>query len=161
MTLRFALFMALLMGFSTASAPVSAHEYEAGNLSVYHPYAYEVTLKGEATNAYMTIMNDGDADTLLRASSPIATSIDIVDEDEKMDKLEIDSHSSIKFKQHGIHLRLNGVKKAIKHGAHQPITLVFEHAGEVKAQLLFAKLGEVSLCDDGKHDKKVGADKRN
>lgn len=157
MTLRIALFIALLLGVSTASA----HEYEAGSLSIYHPYAYEVTLKGEPSNAYMTITNDGEADTLLRATSPIATSIDIVNEEDKMDKLEIGSNSSVKFKMHGIHLRLNGVKKAIKPGARQPITLVFEHAGEVKAQLLFTKLGEVSLCDDGHHDKKVGADKRN
>lgn len=138
-----------------------AHEYEAGGLSIYHPYAYEVTLKGEATHAYMTITNNGDEkDVLLSASSPIATSIDIMNEDNKLEKLEVGSHEAVKFKIHGIHLRLNGVKKAIKPGAKHPITLNFEHAGEVKAQLLFTKLGDISLCDDGHHDKKAGSDKR-
>lgn len=161
-TLFTAFFIALLMGFSAAPAPSIAHEYETGSLSIYHPYAYEVKLKGEATNAYMTINNEGaEGDVLLRATSPIAASIDIVNEEEKMDKLEIGSRSSVKFKMHGIHLRLNGVKKTIKPGTRQPITLVFEHAGEVKAQLIFTKLGEISLCDDGSHNKTIGADKRN
>ncbi len=157
---RIALLTALLI--TAAPALLYAHEYEAGGLSIFHPYAYEVSLKGEPTHAYMTITNNGDEkDVLLSASSPIATSIDIIDNEEKMDKVEIASHEAVKFKMKGIHLRLNGVKKAIKPGAKHPITLTFAHAGAVKGQLLITKLGEVSLCDDGHHNKKIGSDKRN
>ncbi|MBY0427750.1 MAG: copper chaperone PCu(A)C [Alphaproteobacteria bacterium] len=135
---------------------VMAHEYETGSLTIHHPYAYSVQKNDKTSWAFMNITNDGEEDdTLVSASSPIAGSIDIFDGESKIENVDINSHQSIKFKKDGIHLVLNDIKKTpIKAGARRPIMLHFEHAGDVKAQLLFTTIGDVSRCDDSSHNKK-------
>jgi periplasmic copper chaperone A len=129
-----------------------AHEFAIGDITVHHPYAYEVAAGEKSTQAFMTITNDGnDHDHLLRATSPIATSIDIVDGTKILEEQELTENQSLKFKTDGVHLVLNGIKKPIAVGAKQPITLYFESSGAVKAELLFTKADEHSMCDEKQH----------
>lgn len=139
------------------SSNLSAHEYQAGTLNLHHPYAYAVQKIGKMSWAFLTINNNGtEDDRLIGASSPIAGSIDIMDGDTKLEKVDIGAGKSVRFKNDGIHLVLNDIKKTpIKTGARKPITLKFEHAGEVKAELLFVPVAEISLCDDASHNKKI------
>ena len=135
----------------------TAHEYSAGTLTIHHPYAYAVQKIGKMSWAFMNITNDGKVDdTLIGASSPIAGSIDIMDGEKKIEKLVISKNESVKFKNDGIHLQLNDIKKTpIKDKARKSITLKFERAGEVKVDLLFVPVAVISQCDDGSHDKKI------
>ncbi len=153
--MRTPLFAALALLFLCSTAV--AHEYEAGNLAIHHPYAYEVLKGNDVSHAFMTIANDGEEeDTLLRVTSPIASHIDIMDNDnEKVEELDIPAHGAKKLKPNGYYLALSGIKKPIKIGVRKPVTLHFEHAGEVKAQLLFSKIGEISKCDDGSNSVKL------
>ena len=153
--MRTAIIAAIALLFFCSHA--NAHEYASNNLSIHHPYAYEVKKLGNMTWAFMHITNNGEEDDkLIGASSPIAGSIDIMDGDTKVDEVDIDSNRSVKLKHNGIHLVLNDIKKTpIRVGARRTITLKFERAGDVKVDLIFGKIAEVSLCDDGSHSKKI------
>lgn len=134
------------------SNPAFSHEFEAGNITVHHPYAYAIKAGEDAASVFMTITNDGEeADRLLSASTPAATGVEIHDGEETLQGVDVASHESKRFKPDGIHIVLNGVKGPIKIGQHKPLTLVFEKAGKVTTQILFSKPGEVSHCDDKHH----------
>jgi periplasmic copper chaperone A len=137
------LFTALLLSFT---GKIYAHQYQAGNLTVDHPYAYEVKKGDKETTVFMTITNNGKAhDHLLSATSPIAEDITLLDGNINLEELEITEHQSVKFSPEHIHLKLTGIKLPIAAGTRKPISLFFETQGEVKAELLFVTADETGL----------------
>ncbi len=93
---------------------------------------------------YMTITNPGvDADRLIGASSPVATSVEIHETTEDasgmmgmhpVDRLEIEPGTPVVLEPGGYHLMLMGVTDMPAVGETVEITLTFELAGDMVVQ---------------------------
>ena len=104
---------------------------------------------------YLTIKNAGKTpDKLVSASSPAAgkveTHVTVKDGDvfrmREVKGYDIPAGGSFELKPGGAHLMLMDVKAPLKEGDKVPLTLRFEHAGEVKTELQVGR-----LTDSGKH----------
>lgn len=157
MNLRQLSFAALTLLISASSM---AHDYRAGDISVDHPYA-RATVAGQTSGgAYLTLENKGNStDTLVSASSPAATSVEIhtmsMTADNVMRMREVGS-LDIKAKEKitmlpgdGYHIMLIGLKAPLKAGDKLPLTLTFKKAGKIETAI---------MVEDGKK-KAADADK--
>ncbi len=96
---------------------------------------------GAETAVYLTIANDGSsADTLLSASSPTATSVEMHKSSTDMNgmtgmapvaKIDIPAGQSVALEPGGMHLMVTGLTKGLEIGGAIDVDLVFEHAGTV------------------------------
>lgn len=126
----------------------SAHEYEAGGVTVAHPWA-RATPGGATIGAAYVEIKAKDADTLIAASSPAAARVEIhthtmddgVMKMRKLDKLAIPAGGSALLKPSGDHIMLFDLKAPLKEGELLPITLVFAKAGEVKIDATVEPVG--------------------
>ena len=144
-----------LVCFAAAFAVLSplaavAHEYEAGNLTVAHPWARATPGGATIGAAYVEIKaKDGAADTLVSASSPAAGRVELhthtmdggVMKMRQIEKLAIPAGGSAVLKPSGDHIMLFDLKAPLKEGETVPITLVFEKAGEVKVEATVEPVG--------------------
>lgn len=120
-----------------------AHEYEAGGITVSHPWARATPGGATVGAAYVEIQaKDGQSDVLVAATSPLAGRVELhthsmdggVMKMRRMEKLPIAGGASAVLKPSGDHIMLFDLKEPLKEGAVLPITLVFEKAGEVKIE---------------------------
>lgn len=89
--------------------------------------------------AYLTIRNDGGADLLLSAASPLAKDMqmhiskmqDGVMSMEPEDTVSIPAHGTVIYKPGGRHFMVFGIKGGLKAGDPFPITLQFEKSGAI------------------------------
>ena len=104
---------------------------------------------------YMTIKNAAKTpDKLLSASSPAAekveTHVTVKEGDifrmREVKGYDIPAGGSFELKPGGAHLMLVNVKAPLKEGDKVPLTLHFEHAGQMKAELRVGR-----LTDTGQH----------
>lgn len=124
--------------------PALAHEYEAGDLHIGHPWA-RATAEGMPTGAaFLSIRNDGDtADRLLGASTDRAETVEIhrgVMEDgiarmRPVEAVELPAGEEVILAPGGYHLMLMGLDGALVEGTRFPLTLEFERAGEVVVEI--------------------------
>jgi copper(I)-binding protein len=133
----------LPLGFALAATVAFAHGSTVGDIRIDHPYATP-SLPGTSNGAayFSMLENTGNsADRLLRASTPIATRVEMhtmaVDPQGVMRMREIEgialaSRAKIQMRPGmGMHLMLIGLKEPLKAGTRFPMTLEFEHAGKV------------------------------
>lgn len=86
---------------------------------------------------YLTINNDGPADTLIGVSSPRAQSVEIhemssdgpVMRMRAVQRLEIPAHSGVALAPGGLHLMFHGLDRPFTAGESVPARLTFEYAG--------------------------------
>jgi hypothetical protein len=104
---------------------------------------------------YMTIRNASkSADRLVGVSSPAAQKVEphvtVKDGDiyrmREVKGYDIPAGGSFELKPGGAHLMLMNIKAPLKEGDKVPLTLRFEHAGEVKTELHVGR-----LTDTGQH----------
>lgn len=89
--------------------------------------------------AYLVIINDGGADTLLSVSSPMADDVqmhisetkDGISRMRREPSVPIAAHSKVTFAPTGRHLMMLGVKNGLGTGDEIPLTLVFRRAGSI------------------------------
>jgi periplasmic copper chaperone A len=123
---------------------VSCHEIKAGELVIVHPWTPEPP-KGSATAAiYMTIKNTGSRpDRLLKVEAPVAASASLHESKDvggiaKMkprESMAIPANGELALKPLGLHVMLMGLNKQLTEFDQFPITLVFERAGKVEADV--------------------------
>ena len=152
MTLRMA-----LSGMATSLAlalvvpgPALAHEYEAGDISVAHPWARATPGGAKVGAAFMEIKaKDGVADTLVSASTPAAGRVEIhthimddgVMKMRRIENLPVGEGKSVVLRPSGDHIMLFDLKAPLKEGDLLPLTLVFEKAGEIKIEATVEPVG--------------------
>jgi copper(I)-binding protein len=99
---------------------------------------------------YLTIRNAGaSADRLVAASSPAAARVEthVIEKQGEILRMrevkgyEVPAKGSFELKPGGPHLMLVDIKAPLKEGEKLPVTLRFEKAGEVKAELEVRALG--------------------
>ena len=122
-----------------ASAAASAHQYQAGAITIQHPHA-RATVPGQPTGgAFMVLVNKGGADRLLGISADVARSTELhemkMENDvmrmRQVDAIALQSGQTVELKPGGYHLMFVGLKAPLKAGESFPMKLKFEKAGEV------------------------------
>ena len=146
--------LALIIAATCAAlftAPVSAHEYKVGTLTIGHPWA-RATPKGASVGAgYLTITNTGkSSDRLLSGTTDVAQRFEVheMTMDNGMMKmrplpngLEIKPGQTVTLQPGGYHVMFVGLKQPLVKGEHLNATLTFEKAGKVKVYFLVEGLG--------------------
>ena len=118
--------------------------------------------------AYMTIRNSGrESDRLIGAETPVAKRA-MVHESLMRDgvmkmrpagNIEIAPGGAVVLEPGGLHLMFTSLQKKLVEGDAFPLTLTFEHAGEVRVHVTVAGMGAKQMPqhhhdnhDDGAHD---------
>jgi periplasmic copper chaperone A len=135
----------------TFAAAAHAHDYTAGNLSIGHPWARaSVTSNGAV---YFTIANNGqEADRLIAVSTPMAKSAEPhTDQMENgvmhmvpLAAVEIAPGEPTVFQPGGNHVMLIGLAHPLKKGERFPMTLTFDHAGQVNVEVVVESAGAMA-----------------
>lgn len=141
MKLRNALVLTVLALFSLGAA---AHEYVVGKLTIGHPWS-SVTHGGAKTSAvYVTFINDGPADALVKVSTPFARQASLhtnmkegdVNHMHPLDRIELPAGQVTEMKPGGMHIMLEGIEHPLKDGDMFPLTLTLAKGGEVKVDVM-------------------------
>jgi periplasmic copper chaperone A len=123
------------------------------SLEIRQPWARAAVEQIATAGGYFTVANKGDSpDRLLSAESPLAERVEIhaikvVGANIRMRPLEkgLTFHpgTTIDLKPRGYHLLMTGLKSALVPGSKVPVTLTFEKAGVVAAELSVEAPGPV------------------
>ena len=141
------LLLALCVG---GKAQAQAQTPAANTVVVEQPWA-RATPKGAKTGAvYMTLINNGtSADQLVDATTPLATKVQFHQETEEngvsrmreMPNVDLPPGAKVIFKPGEMHMMLVGLKEPLTEGQTLPLTLHFEHAGNVEVTVPIEKVG--------------------
>ena len=140
---------ALLLVLSAAGL-LHAQTPGQGSIAVEHPWA-RATPGGAKTGAtYMILTNSsGSADRLLRATTPVATSVQFhkvteengVSRMRELPTIDVAPGAKIVLKPGDMHVMLVGLKQPLKEGQTFPLTLEFEKSGKVELVVSVARVG--------------------
>jgi len=137
-------FALLLAGLAAGATAVGAHEYTVDKLTIGHPWS--TVTHGGLKNAavYVTFINDGKADRLLKASTPIAKSATLhtnikdgdVNRMRPLDGVDIPTGKTVELLPGGMHIMLEGLDHPLKDGEMFPMTLTLANEGEVHVEVM-------------------------
>lgn len=151
--------LSILLGATLLSVQALAHDFTAGDIHIIHPWSRALPPVAPTGAAYLVLENKGDeADRLLGASSPIAGRVELhehVHQDGLMKMQQIDSvaiapDTQVEFKPGGNHFMLFDMQQPLVEGGSYPLTLHFEHAGEVEIDVKVT--GESAPAAPASHD---------
>lgn len=135
---------ALLLMVSVA--PLSAHEFKVAELEIVHPWARPTVAVQKNGAVYVTLRNHGATDDrLVGARTAEAAQVDVHDSTVTADGIArmrpqegvvIAPASEVQLTPGGLHLMLVGLRGRLFEGTSFPLTLVFEHAGEVPIEVM-------------------------
>jgi hypothetical protein len=162
MRTRTALAASLAAVLLLVAAPVGAHEYKLGSLSIGHPWS-RATPPGAAVGAgYLTIVNEGaEPDRLVAATAAIAGRVQLhtmAEEGGVMtmrplpDGLEIPAGATVELAPGGNHLMLMDLAGPLKEGERVPGTLRFEKAGTLDVEFAVGPMGGPEGGEPAGHD---------
>ncbi|OCC22510.1 hypothetical protein MB02_16350 [Croceicoccus estronivorus] len=173
MTIRPFLSAAVLSGTLLLGACNSAQETESpvgaeatgSQIAITGAWSRETAEGQDTGGAFMTIANAGTAsDRLTGGASPVADAVQIHTVDmaggvmrmrQLGDPLDIPAGSSVKLKPGGLHIMLMGLKQPLKRDETFPLTLTFEKAGAVEAEVKVEPItseGPMGEMAGGHHD---------
>lgn len=141
--MRFNKLSLLLIGCAMAQL-VDAHEFEAGQLHIDHPWSRALPPVAPTGAAYLSISNHGDtADTLLGAKTEVAGQVEIhehvhadgVMKMQRVESLTIEPGATVTFSPGSYHLMLFNLARPLAAGESYPLTLNFANAGDVDVQV--------------------------
>ncbi len=139
--LRQLLASAVLMSLSSLGL---AHEYQAGDLKIDHPWARELPPTSPTSAAFFVLHNHGNQeDRLIAVSTPVAGKAELhthvhmgeVMRMQKVDSVSVPAHGSTEFVPGSNHVMLFDLKQPLKAGDSYPMTLEFEKAGKVEVKV--------------------------
>lgn len=129
-------------GLALVSVPACAQS--KGDLQIEKPWA-RATVPGAAVGGgYLVIRNKASAaDRLISATSPASARVEIHEMSMEKDvmrmrevkSIAVPAKGAVELKPGGYHLMLIELKAPLKQGDKVPVTLRFEKAGEVRAEL--------------------------
>ncbi|KOO05933.1 copper chaperone PCu(A)C [Vibrio hepatarius] len=142
----------LLSAFTLFSAQTLAHEYNAGDIEIDHPWSREAPPTATVIAGFFQLKNNAQQDDyLINASTPVAKRVEIHTHEmsdgmmhmKQIDRVKIAAQETVMFKPGGYHLMIFNPEKAYKQGERFPMTLTFQNAGEVQVELAVEKNGHV------------------
>lgn len=136
-------FACALLASTLLTPPSHAENAASGNLAITQPWSRATPNGAKVAGGYLTIENKGSApDRLLSGSTEFAKKLEIHEmalKDGVMTMRPIEGGvtvapgQSIKFAPGGYHLMFLELNAPFRQGERVPVTLKFEHAGEIKA----------------------------
>lgn len=138
----------LLAGLLLSPLMAQAHEYQAGQIQIDHPWSREMPPSAPNAAAFFALHNNGDtADRLIAASSPLAQNVELhehLHQDglmkmQQVQGVDVPAGAEVKLQPMGYHVMLFGVKQQLKDGERFPLTLRFEKAGDVQVEVAVQK----------------------
>ena len=140
----------VLLGAALLLSPLlaTAHEYDAGNLHIDHPWSREMPPVAPTAAVYFTVHNKGDsADRLLSVETPAAGKAEIHEHRhqdgmmkmQQVASVEIPGQAAVAFAPMGYHMMLFNLPRQFKDGERFPLTLNFEQAGAVQVEVAVQK----------------------
>lgn len=129
----------------------SAHEFEAGDLLIEHPWTRATPKAADVAAGFMKITNRGsEPDRLIGVTSPISdvgqihmmvVENDVMKMQELEGGLEIPPGATVELKPKSFHVMFMGLRQELKEGEVIEAELVFEKAGRVKVELSVEAIG--------------------
>ncbi|MGL5137515.1 MAG: copper chaperone PCu(A)C [Beijerinckiaceae bacterium] len=133
-------------------APVRAHEYTHGDLSIGHPWTRATPPSAKVAGGYLTVTNNGkQPDRLLSASFTLSNITEVhemavekgVMRMRELPKgIEIKPGEKLTLAPGGYHLMFIDLKQGLKEGGSARGVLVFEHAGRVEVDFKVESIGK-------------------
>lgn len=127
------------------AAPVPAHDYQAGDLFIDHPWARATAPQQRNGAAYLTVTNNGTAaDRIVAAESPVAGRVELHTHEvdaagvmrmRQVEAIELPAGETVGLRPGGLHVMLIGLADRLVEGETFPLTLVLEQAGEVDLEV--------------------------
>lgn len=134
--------LACVLLASSLLAPLHAENAGSGNLVIVKPWSRATPTGAKVAGGYLTIENGGSApDRLLSASTELSKKLEIHEmaiKDGVMTMRPIEGGvtvgpgQAVKFAPGGYHLMFVELNAPLRQGEQVPVTLKFEHAGEIK-----------------------------
>ena len=121
-----------------AAAP--AQEFTSGSVKIVAPWTRELPPNAPNGAAYFRVENSGgEPDRIVSARTAIAEAVEIHTHEMKggmmkmrrVESVEVPAGGEVRFKPHGLHLMLFGLKEPLAGGTSYGLTVVFEKAGEL------------------------------
>ncbi len=134
--------------FLSGITVLQAQSVTVGDVQIDHPWARPLPAISKIGAVYMTIKNSGvKNDSLVSGSSPVSERVELhthIHENGMMmmrpvEKIEVPAGGEAALAPGGAHLMLIGLNSPMTEGKEFPLTLRFEHAGEIA---LTVKVGQ-------------------
>jgi copper(I)-binding protein len=141
-----------LLKWLRRSEPKEVPAATLGSLQIVKPWARSSSSEPDIAGAYMTVVNDGESERLVSASSPVAGSVEIhairvkgpvLEMRQLADGLVIPPANQQILKPRGYHLLMRGLASPLASGSKVPVTLVFDKAGSVTVDFAVEEPGAV------------------
>lgn len=138
----------LLAGFTAGLGAVGLSGDH--QIDVMEVWARATAPSAKVGATYFVVRNKGhEVDTLIRVESPLATKAEMhtsvmhgdLMKMEKLDSVEVTTHSPLVFEPGGHHVMLMGLDKPLVEGDSFPLTLVFDKAGPVEVTVAVRGIG--------------------
>lgn len=134
-----------MLGAASMVASIGTSSAQSkGDLEIEKPWARATAPGASVGGGYLVVRNKGAAgDRLVGVSSPASARVEIHEMAMEKDVMrmrevkgvDVPAKKSVEFKPGGYHLMLVELKAPLKPGDKVPLTLRFEKAGEIKAEL--------------------------
>lgn len=150
LTLLSAAILMMTVTIGVTASPSSVLAAEKHDMVVKDAWSRARPPSAKVGGAFMMIHNEGEkADRLIGASSPVAKRTEIHESLMKdgvmsmapIDDLPIKPGGMVMLKPGGYHVMLMGLKEPLVEGEMFPLTLIFEHAGEIRVKVHVKKAG--------------------
>ena len=121
----------------------AADTAKVGDIAIDQPWARASLGNAPNSAAYMILQNTGAVpDRLIGGSTPVATQVSYthvmeggVAKMRPVDAIEVAPGQPTVLEPGGAHVMLQGLTQKLEEGTTMPLTLVFEHAGEVTLEV--------------------------
>ena len=146
---------------------MSAGPAAAGTVAVTEAWARAGTASAPTGAAYVTVRNTGnEGDRLVGAASPVAERAELhthgmekgVMTMQAVPAIELPAGGSVTLRPGGTHVMLIGMKQALTVGSRFPLTLTFEKAGAVTAEVAVQRAGAMGPAGAEAHGGHQGGD---
>ena len=130
----------ILAAMALFHAGVSAQEFTLGSLTILEPWSRALPPNAPNGAAYFRVENSGgESDRIVSARTDIAETVEIHTHEmdggmmkmRRVASVEVPAGGEARFKPHGLHLMLFGLKEPLAGGTSYALIVVFEKAGEV------------------------------
>jgi copper(I)-binding protein len=147
-------FSAVLLAASLLAIPALADD---SMIMVEQPWARATPGATKTGAVYLTIMEHGDADRLIGASTPVADMAMLhegfveggISKMRMLDSIALAPHTQVTLHPGAMHIMLEGLKAPLKPGETFPLTLTFEKAPPQTVNVTVMKPGANGPADMG------------
>lgn len=155
MKCRFLFALALL-----CSAAAHAQTYTLGKLQIHAPWARATPAGAMAAGGFLRIENQGAADRLIEASSPVSkvTELHTMRMEGNMMRMAklaqgipLPAGQTTELKPGGLHVMFIDLKAPLQAGSEFPLELTFEQAGKISVTVTVGEMGAGAASGHSHH----------